>query len=361
MITIKEIAKKANVSTGTVDRVLHNRAGVSLKTKEKILILLKENNFKKNVIASTLAMRKKYTVAVLIPEYDSKNLFWKSPYLGIQKAAEEVNDYGIQISYYLYNQFESSSFSEQFEKLISKQTDAVLLVPTFAKQTTVFVKELEYKNIPYLFLNVDLNGFNNLSYIGSDSFKSGVLAGKLMHLCISNPQVILTIQTSLRDHNYHVTTKRIEGFTAYFNESKIAHTHLSISFNNLDHPLEIRKKLNSFLNKNNSVNGIFVPSSRIGIIAKEIDKEKIARLKLVGFDTTEHNVECLKDNEVTFLISQKSYNQGYDAIHILTKFFTQKIIPKQKNYSPLEILTKENLEFSDKTGLLAKTKKEDLL
>ena len=36
MATIKEIAKRANVSIGTVDRVLHNRGRVSKETKEKI-------------------------------------------------------------------------------------------------------------------------------------------------------------------------------------------------------------------------------------------------------------------------------------------------------------------------------------
>ena len=96
MITIKDIAKEANVSAGTVDRVLHNRGGVSPKTETKIKKILKQKKFKINLIASSLAMKKHHNLATLIPQYDEQNLFWKSPYSGIQKANQEVSAYGIE-------------------------------------------------------------------------------------------------------------------------------------------------------------------------------------------------------------------------------------------------------------------------
>ena len=67
MTTIKDIAKEANVSSGTVDRVLHNRGGVSKKTSERIKDILKKKNFKINQIASSLAMKKHLSLATLIP------------------------------------------------------------------------------------------------------------------------------------------------------------------------------------------------------------------------------------------------------------------------------------------------------
>ena len=79
MITIKDIAKEANVSEGTVDRVLHNRGGVSKKTEAKIKVILEYHNFSVNPVASALAMKNKYCIAALIPEYNESDLFWKSP------------------------------------------------------------------------------------------------------------------------------------------------------------------------------------------------------------------------------------------------------------------------------------------
>ena len=45
LVGVKEIARRANVSIGTVDRVLHNRTGVSKKTKHKILEIIKELDY----------------------------------------------------------------------------------------------------------------------------------------------------------------------------------------------------------------------------------------------------------------------------------------------------------------------------
>ena len=59
MVTIKNIAELANVSIGTVDRVIHNRGEFSLKTEEKVRKVIKELNYKPNVIARSLVTKKK--------------------------------------------------------------------------------------------------------------------------------------------------------------------------------------------------------------------------------------------------------------------------------------------------------------
>ena len=57
-MTLQEIAQAAGVSTGTVDRVLHNRKGVSQKTKEKIQAIIEENGYEPNLIARQLKNNK---------------------------------------------------------------------------------------------------------------------------------------------------------------------------------------------------------------------------------------------------------------------------------------------------------------
>ena len=104
MITIKEIAKLANVSPGTVDRVIHNRKGVSEKTAQRIREILKEHDFKVNRIAQSLAMKKKYTIAVLLPDHNEENQFWKTPLEGIQKAKEEVMSFGVDVKTFSFDQ-----------------------------------------------------------------------------------------------------------------------------------------------------------------------------------------------------------------------------------------------------------------
>ena len=67
--TIKDIARMAGVSAGTVDRVLHNRGDVSPQSKAKVQKVLDEIHYQPNVFAIGLAAKKKYSFVCLIPYY----------------------------------------------------------------------------------------------------------------------------------------------------------------------------------------------------------------------------------------------------------------------------------------------------
>ena len=54
-IRIKDIARLAEVSVGTVDRVLHGRPGVSENSKKRVEKILNELNYQPNMYASALA------------------------------------------------------------------------------------------------------------------------------------------------------------------------------------------------------------------------------------------------------------------------------------------------------------------
>ena len=74
-ITIKEIAKKANVSIGTVDRALHNRGKVNAETAARIKQICDEFGYESNVVGRAMAMqRKERIVAVVINARNRKTL-----------------------------------------------------------------------------------------------------------------------------------------------------------------------------------------------------------------------------------------------------------------------------------------------
>ena len=75
--TIKDIARMAGVSAGTVDRVLHNRGDVSPKSKAKVQKVLDEIHYQPNVFAIGLAAKKKYSFLCLIPYYIEHD-YWHS-------------------------------------------------------------------------------------------------------------------------------------------------------------------------------------------------------------------------------------------------------------------------------------------
>src|ERR1700758_326556 len=111
-VRIKDIAVKAGVSTGTVDRVLHNRGRVDEKVRSKILKIIEEMNYEPNLMARSLASNKTYNLAALIPDYKIDS-YWEAPKLGIEKAEKELRQYGIVVQQYVFNPDQAESFIEK--------------------------------------------------------------------------------------------------------------------------------------------------------------------------------------------------------------------------------------------------------
>ncbi|PXV65124.1 hypothetical protein CLV62_108122 [Dysgonomonas alginatilytica] len=68
-------------------------------------------------------------------------------------------------------------------------------------------------------------------------------------------------------------------------------------------------------------------------------------IKLIGYDSIERNVEALKNDQVLFLISQRSIQQGYDAIKSLSNHLLFNKNINKVNFMPIDILMKENIEY----------------
>src|SRR5690348_1732259 len=85
---VKEIARLANVSIATVDRVIHKREGVSEKTKARIEAIIQKLNYQPNILAQRLALasRGAIRIAAVIPNVSEETEFWQAPLDGIDQA-----------------------------------------------------------------------------------------------------------------------------------------------------------------------------------------------------------------------------------------------------------------------------------
>ena len=65
-IRIKDIAEKAGVSIGTVDRVIHNRGQVKEETRQRIKNIIDTMEYTPNLFAKSLSMKKNFKIGVII-------------------------------------------------------------------------------------------------------------------------------------------------------------------------------------------------------------------------------------------------------------------------------------------------------
>lgn len=341
-ITIKEIAEKAHVSPGTVDRVLHNRGEVSQKTREKILKIIRDGNYEPNIFARNLVLNKTYSVAALLPQHEEGD-YWASQTKGIQQSDQELKAFGIHTSFYYFNESDASSFEKEALKLFAANPDAVLLAPVIFHKATWFAQRCTEKSIPYVIIDSDIPSVQKLSFIGQNAFQSGHLAAKLLDYGGENKTLHLVTITKLSDNN-DIINQRKEGFMAYFTKTK---REVNIKVSELHaEDLQFELLIKGFVDTVQPGDKIFVPNSKVHNIASGLKKQnKDTAVSLVGYDLIPKNVEYLHDNTIDFLINQKPEFQGYQGLQLLYKHLVLKQEVPETVFMPLEIVTEENVHY----------------
>ena len=341
---IKDIAKLAGVSVGTVDRVLHGRGEVSESSRSKVTEVLKNIDYQPNVFASTLASKKTYIIICILPHYQTGE-YYEAMETGISKAAKEFGDWNISIHMNYFNQFDETSFQEICAEVSQTKPDAVLLVPTFREIALSFVSLLEQDNIPYVFIDSEVENAKPLSYFGQHSYQSGFLAAKLLTDTLSEKKEIVQFRMMRRSQSIsNQTSSREAGFSAYIKTMHPEITIRQMELNAIDES-ENYQLLDEFFNWHPDITSAIIFNSRAYIIGEYFQKRSMKHISLVGYDLLERNVACLKNNTIQFLIGQRPEKQGYNAIRALARYLALKQPVKWKNFMPMDILTKENIDF----------------
>lgn len=345
IVRIKDIAIKAGVSTGTVDRVIHNRGRVSKKVKEDVLKILDEMNYEPNLMARALGSHKVYNLAALIPDPFSDS-FWEAPKAGIEKAEKDLKQYGIVVKQFIFNPYDAASFIEKANAISEDSFDGIILSPIFYRESLVFFEKWKNENIPFVLFNTQIAEYDPLSYIGQDSFESGCLAGKLIHYGQPDSCTILIAHIDEEISNAaHLITKE-EGFRNYFSENKLEGKYniIRIELNRCTNEV-FNNKLDTIINSTPDLASIFVTTSKAHDIAQYLETKKIKHIKLIGYDLMEENRHYLNKGAISFLINQNPKGQGYWGVNLLADYLVfKKKVPPIK-YLSLDIVTKENANY----------------
>lgn len=343
IIGVKEIARRANVSIATVDRVIHNRSGVSPKTKSKIEAIIKELDYQPNILASRLASGKVFDIAVLIPKGSEETDFWDAPLKGIRRAESEIRQYGIRIETFLFDLNDRDSFTQQGRLIHEKKFDGVLLSPSFIEEAIGFVKICRNRNIPFVFIDTNIKEQNSLSYIGPHLFQSGYLGAKLCTFGLQNGNKVMLVNISKEVNNYNYLQIE-EGFKAYYKDHKEKKDIVRLDIRQSDY-LSVAKEISKAFRDHPDIAVVFVPNSRVFSVAHYLEEYKKENVHLVGYDFLKENVKYLKKGIIDFLICHKPEEQGYKGIMSLYHHLALSLPIEKIYFMPIDIITKENQEF----------------
>lgn len=338
MATIREIADRAGVSLGTVDRVLHNRGRVSAETAEKIRGVIAELGFTPNLFARNLATSRAYRFGVLMPLLDQDGGYWQLPLKGMQRAAEAHRAYRISLEVQHFDRYDPVSFKAAHQRLLAAGVDGILMAPVIQQAAKQLLDQAE--NPVHVMFDVDLDHPGVLCHIGQDSMRAGQLAGRLMGLLCPGGGTIAVLQPDT--DNAHIAN-RVSGFRASLDESSY---RLAIKVRAQAGDLaSFQVALGDLIRDLPDLAGIMVVDSTTHLVARALADSPRKGLPLIGYDLMEEDIPWLENGAIPFLITQDPVGQGEAGINALFSHVVINHAVEARITVPLNIVTWENYSY----------------
>jgi LacI family transcriptional regulator len=343
-IRIKDIARMAGVSAGTVDRVLHNRGNVSDDARKAVEKIIKQVDYKPNMHVSSLSLKRKYKIAVTTPQYSS-GAYWESIHKGIKYALDEYENIKVEYRVLTYNQYDVYSCREVFEKISHLEMDALIIGPTFKDETIELCSIMDKREIPYIFVDSSVDECHPLAFFSADHYIVGRLIANLITSIIpkgSNIGLLQAVRTG--DSSAYTTILRKKGFTDYLTEMKSTNQVLQIPFS-VSQTEDNEKHLSHFFKNHQKVSGIVVMNSRGSIVSDYLYNNNIDKIKMICMDLTTPNIAAVKKGQIDLLIGQGPEYQGFYAMKRLLEYLIFKNPVNLQNFVQLDIITKETIDY----------------
>ena len=207
-VTIKEIAALANVSRGTVDKVLNNRPGVRDSTREKVLKIANELHYQPNFIGKALVHSNNPIKIgiILTPDY---NPFVQELLEGIQNAQNEFSAFGIEVITKMMTSLEPAEQLSIINELVDMNVSGMAVFPLDNPHIFSRVNHLIENQMAVITFNSRVEGIHHLSFIGQNHYKGGrTAAGLVSKICPPDANIGVIISS----HNLSCHQDRLRGF-----------------------------------------------------------------------------------------------------------------------------------------------------
>ena len=347
-ITQHYIARELGLSIGTVDRALHDRPGISLETKQKVIDFIQEHAYKPDRIASTLARKAKpLRVGVILQSEPA--FYWDKIRQGIFSAEQELADFGIDI---IMRELKNIRKTEEIilllDELVANSVDAMIMVPTNDLRLRQKIDQAADRGIKTITINDDIDQSRRIFYVGPQMRQSGRIAGDMMGRYLNGQGNVVIVNGSIDSIDYY---QRIEGFKdvlrEYYPDIRVIATY-SYDFGNLKDNLE--QVVQCVLESIDNIAGIYdADGASLSHIGDYVSSRQLnGRFVIIGHEIWDAVARLMKEDIIQVCISQDPYAQGYNAVKLLFQYMmTGKKPLHDRLYTRVDIIIRENLTAQD--------------
>ena len=271
MATLKDVAREAGLSVGTVSRVLNNRGYISDETRQSVNRAMKKLNYQPNEMARSLSKRRSNMIGVIVPSI-SHPYFSKLVESLESKAHEEEYEILLFVS-----QGRVDREEEYVRACISNRVAGLILCTGSVR--TARLKNLGFPVVAYERLLNDAD-----AGVECDNYEGGSLAAEELIrcgcrnlLCISGVGEV-SMPADVRRNGFVDVCARHEGISV----RSFACSEESIS------DLDYKTQLQTCMDQNPGVDGVFASSDVIAAELLGVLRERGLRIpedvQVIGYD-----------------------------------------------------------------------------
>lgn len=312
MATLKDVAREAGLTVGTVSRVLNNRGYISDKAREKVNEAMKKLNYHPNEVARSLSKSSTNTIGVIVPHI-------RHPYFTEMISNLENQAYKKGYKILLCNSRSIQEKEKEYIDMCTSNKVAGIILCSGTVSTEVF----DGIGVPVVTIERFLD--NGTAAVECDNRQGGVLAAEKLIACGCR-------------HLLHVgniggmfmpADMRTEGFREVCERENIPFVELlteEIQYNSMKYG----ELIEDALKKYPETDGLFANSDVIAAQTLQTCRKLCIsvpeRLKVIGFDDV--FLATLTTPQLT-TVHQPIKEMAEIAINLLHDAVSGKLVPKR--------------------------------
>lgn len=304
-VTIKDVAKEANVAPSTVSRVISNSHKISEETKAKVNKAIKKLNYTPNVMARGLVSNKTRILGVVLPNEAAdlfSNPFFVEAMKGMSIGAEE-NGYYIM---YAFSKNEEDELKGVKEFTSSNLLDGICLLT--ARENDKCINYLKEINFPFVVVGRP-DDDKNILWVDNDNFKAMY---DLVNKLIKEGHNKIGFIGAKKD--WKVSKYRLNGYKDALRKNKIPFNK-DIVMEGIDFTEECGYDAMKEILKDKSLDAVVTTEDLLAIGAnKFLLENKIKNIKVIGFNNTPMTKY---QNPPIASIDINATELGYEATNLL--------------------------------------------
>ena len=328
-VTIKDIARMADVSIATVSKVINKKdAKISQETRDRIFKIIKETGYVPNRVASSMITKETKSIGLVIPNI--ANPFFPEVARGAEDKASEEG-----YSLILCNTDDDVTKEDAYIAMLQeKMVDGIIF--TASSRRLKISESLKHINIPIISLDRELEGLNAQGKITVDNITGAYEAVKYMLdkgykrvIHLSGPAT--SMPTKLRVEGYK---KALKAF-GYPDEEVLIFEGDYTSESGYE-------TIEKVIEMGMTFDGVFCGNDLIAIGALKALKKhgKIVpyEVGVVGFDDI-YLAQMIEPELTT--VSQPKYLMGYKTVEMLIQMLNHSEVEKTEEVLKTKLIIRD--------------------